>query len=148
MSKPYLSIIIPVYQAECFIKRCIDSVLNQTLNDWELILVDDGSPDKSGEICDSYAASDFRITVLHTSNGGLSVARNNGLKIAKAEYIAFVDADDYLLDSNIYSECIEILEENSELDCVQFSYSCVNKANQIIGTHKSSNIDLWSRGFF
>lgn len=149
MSKPYLSIIVPIYNVESYLEKCICSVIAQSYENLEIILVDDGATDSSGVICDKYAEIDSRIRVLHTCNGGVSEARNNGLKIAKGEYIAFVDSDDYLLDNNIYSECIEILEDNSDLDCVQFSYSCVNSANQMIGIHHSSYIDYYgSREFF
>ena len=91
-----VSIIVPVYNAELYLKECVDSILRQTHLDWELILVDDGSTDASGYLIDRYADSDRRIRALHTANGGLSVARNNGLNAAYGEYIVFVDADDML----------------------------------------------------
>lgn len=103
MSKPYLSIIVPIYNVESYLEKCICSVIAQSYENLEIILVDDGATDSSGVICDKYAEIDSRIRVLHTCNGGVSEARNNGLKIAKGEYIAFVDSDDYLLDNNIYS---------------------------------------------
>lgn len=91
-----ISIIVPVYKVEQCVARCIDSILSQTYQDWELILVDDGSPDGSGEICDAYAQKDARIHVLHQQNQGVSAARNHGIGLAKGEYITFVDSDDYL----------------------------------------------------
>ena len=91
-----VSIIIPIYKAEKSIRRCIDSVIAQTYKDWELVLVDDGSPDISGEICDEYAQKDSRIRAFHKSNGGVSSARNRGLDEAIGERICFVDADDAL----------------------------------------------------
>ena len=91
-----ISVIVPVYKVEDYLSRCVDSVLAQTEKDFELILVDDGSPDRCGEICDAYAQKDKRIHVVHKSNGGLSDARNAGLKIAEGEYIAFVDSDDWV----------------------------------------------------
>lgn len=94
-----ISVIVPVYKAEKTIACCIDSVIAQDYPDWELILVDDGSPDKSGEICDEYAKRDSRIKVIHKTNGGVSSARNEGLCIAKGKYISFVDSDDYVLPS-------------------------------------------------
>lgn len=94
---PIISIIVPVYKAEQYVGACIESIQAQTCIDWELILVDDGSPDNSGLICDNYAAKDSRIIVLHKSNGGVSAARNEALKIAKGKYLSFVDSDDYIL---------------------------------------------------
>ncbi len=91
-----VSIIVPVYKVENFIKRCVDSVISQTYKDWELILVDDGSPDKSGAICDEYAKSDSRIKVLHKENGGLSDARNYGLTHVTGDYVYFLDGDDWI----------------------------------------------------
>lgn len=91
-----ISVIVPVYKVEKYLQRCVDSVLLQTEDNFELILVDDGSPDQCGKICDDYALKDGRVTVIHKENGGLSDARNAGLKIAKGQYIAFVDSDDWL----------------------------------------------------
>lgn len=107
-----ISIIVPVYKAEQYINRCIDSILAQTFTDWELLLVDDGSPDRSGEICDEYSKKDKRIMVLHKENGGVSSARNLGLKNAKGEWIAFVDSDDML--ENTYLADFDI--ENGDAD--------------------------------
>ena len=93
---PLISVIVPVYKVEQYIHRCLDSILAQTYKNLEIILVDDGSPDRCGEICDEYAAKDSRIQVVHQKNGGLSAARNAGLDICTGEYIAFVDSDDYV----------------------------------------------------
>ena len=90
-----ISVVVPVYKVEEYLRRCVDSVLAQTFRDFELILVDDGSPDRCGQICDEYAASDGRIKVIHQENGGLSAARNAGLNVAQGEHVAFVDSDDY-----------------------------------------------------
>lgn len=97
-----ISIIIPVYKAERTINRCIDSVLSQTYKNFELILVDDGSPDSSGTICDEYAGKDHRIHVVHKDNEGVSSARNTGLDIVNGNYITFIDSDDYV--TNHYLE--------------------------------------------
>ena len=91
----YVSVIVPVYQAEKHIEKCVNSVLEQTFTDWELILVDDGSKDGSGAICDKFARSDTRIRVIHQENTGVSGARNAGIKASSSEYIAFLDSDDY-----------------------------------------------------
>ena len=100
---PRLSVIVPVYKVEKYIHKCVDSILNQTFTDFELILVDDGSPDKCGEICDEYAKKDARIRVIHKENGGLSDARNFGIDAAKGEIIGFVDSDD-IIDASMYGE--------------------------------------------
>ena len=94
------SIIIPCYKVEQFLRQCIDSVLVQTFEDYEIILVDDGSPDRCGEICDEYAEKDKRIKVIHKPNGGLSDARNAGLDVAQGEYVMFLDSDDWWDDND------------------------------------------------
>lgn len=93
---PQISIIVPVYKVEPYIRRCLDSIISQTFIDWECILVDDGSPDNCGKICDEYAKKDSRIIIIHKDNGGLSSARNAALDIAKGDYIMFVDSDDWV----------------------------------------------------
>lgn len=92
---PKVSIIVPVYNAEKYLHRCVDSILAQTFTDWELLLIDDGSPDRSGEICDGYAMKDARIRVIHKENGGVSSARNVGLDATKGKWVVFVDSDDW-----------------------------------------------------
>lgn len=96
---PEFSIIVPIYKVEKYLNKCVDSVLCQTYDDFELILVDDGSPDRCGQICDSYDSADSRIKVVHKENGGLSSARNTGLDIATGKYIVFLDSDDYWDDN-------------------------------------------------
>lgn len=93
---PEISVIVPVYKVEPYIHKCIDSILGQTFSDYELILVDDGSPDSCGAICDAYEEKDERIRVIHKENGGLSDARNAGMKVASGEYVIFIDSDDYI----------------------------------------------------
>ena len=95
-NSPKISIIVPVYNVEKYLHRCVDSILSQTFTDFELLLIDDGSKDKSGAICDEYAGHDKRIRVFHKANGGASSARNVGLDNAKGEYICFCDADDWV----------------------------------------------------
>lgn len=94
--EPLISIIVPVYNVEPYLRKCVDSILNQTYRNLEVILVDDGSPDGCPAICDEYAAKDDRIKVIHKANGGLSDARNAGMAVARGEYLAFVDSDDML----------------------------------------------------
>lgn len=100
---PKVSVIVPVYKAEKYLNRCVDSILNQTFTDFELILVDDGSPDKSGHICGEYVRRDARVATIHKENGGVSTARNAGLDIARGTWIVFVDSDDWC-ESNYLSD--------------------------------------------
>lgn len=93
---PKFSIVVPIFKVEQYLERCIDSLVNQTLKDIEIILVDDGSPDRCPEICDNYAKQDRRIKVIHKKNGGVSAARNDGLNVAQGEYIIFCDSDDWM----------------------------------------------------
>ena len=104
INKPIVSVIVPVYNAEKYLKQCIDSIVEQTYENLEIILVNDGSLDSSGCICDDFATKDQRIKVIHMENAGVSSARNTGLRISDGKYIMFVDADD-----KITAECIEIL---------------------------------------
>lgn len=107
-----ISVVIPVYKVEKYLDRCIRSVVSQTYSNLEIILVDDGSPDQSGKICDEWAKKDKRITVIHKENEGLSDARNAGLDIASGEYIAFVDSDDYI-NPEMYRRMYDKLKENN-----------------------------------
>ena len=103
-NRPLISVIVPVYNSEKHLKKCIDSVFSQTYQNWELVLVDDGSSDTSGEICDYYSWSDKRVKVIHQNNAGVSAARNTGIETAGGQYIMFIDSDD-----SITEDCIEIL---------------------------------------
>lgn len=107
MEQPLISIIIPVYNGEKYLRPCIDSILHQTYQHWELLLIDDGSPDSSGAICDEYA-SDPRISVVHKENGGQASARNQGVAMAKGEYISFVDCDDWL-ETDMYERMVQTM---------------------------------------
>lgn len=113
---PRLSVIVPVYKVEKYIHKCVDSILNQTFKDFELILIDDGSPDNCSEICDEYAKKDSRVRVIHKENGGQSSARNRGLDIAKGEIIGFVDSDDDI-EVNMYKNLIDYMDRE-KLDIV------------------------------
>ena len=106
-----ISIIVPVYNVEQYIHQCITSILNQTYSDIEVLLIDDGSPDRSGEICEEFAMKDRRIRVFHTENKGLSAARNLGLKEAKGEYIGFVDSDDWI-EPDMYGFLLQQIGES------------------------------------
>src|SRR5699024_10960583 len=105
-----LSIVVPIYKVEKYFERCIQSILAQSLRDIEIILVDDGSPDKCPELCDKYALLDSRIKVIHKRNGGLSSARNAGIRIASGDYIGFIDSDDdvdYAMYEKMYEKAIK-----------------------------------------
>lgn len=117
--QPFFSIITPVYNAEKYIQKCIESIQNQKFSDFELILVNDGSSDNSGGLCDYYAVKDQRIQVFHKKNGGVSNARNFGLDKATGKYIIFLDSDDYFTPDTLVV-CKDIIAENS-LDILQFS---------------------------
>ena len=112
-----LSVIIPVYRVEATLDRCVESVLKQHVDDMEVILVDDGSPDHCPKMCDQWAAKDQRIRVIHKANGGLSDARNAGIDIACGEYITFVDSDDWLAD-NTYPP---LIEKMTDIDILEFA---------------------------
>ena len=103
-----ISVIVPVYKVEPYLRPCVDSILAQTWTDFELILVDDGSPDNCGAICEEYAARDSRVRVIHRENGGLSAARNSGLEVAAGEYISFVDSDD-LIAPDFLSRMMDVM---------------------------------------
>ena len=120
-----LSIIVPVYNVESYLSRCIDSVLNQTFADWELILVDDGSTDASGMICDDYTQKDSRIKVVHKKNGGQSSARNVGLDLARGEYITFIDSDDYI-SADCYSNNMSVLLNDETIDILEYPICIVD----------------------
>ena len=105
-----VSVVVPIYNVEQYVGKCVDSILGQTYKDYELILVDDGSLDGSGKIADEYVLSDERITVYHKANGGLSDARNYGLDRARGEYICFIDSDDWIEDNYLY-ELVRLMDE-------------------------------------
>lgn len=115
-----ISIIVPVYKVEKYINRCLDSILNQSYKNLEIILVDDGSPDRCGEICKEYAKKDSRIRVIHKENGGLSDARNFGMKYITGEYTLFLDSDDYI-EKNCIETLLKVAQENKS-DIVQSGF--------------------------
>ena len=137
---PKISIIVPVYNVEKYLNRCIDSILNQTFDDFELILIDDGSTDKSGEICDKYMKDDSRVKVIHQKNSGPSYARNMGLNLANGDYIGFVDSDDWI-DVNMYEHLyLSCLNEHSEMSIIGIRE--VNESNVCLSEYIPSNINL------
>lgn len=120
MTMDLISVIVPVYKAEPYLRRCVDSILAQTYTNLEVILVDDGSPDNCGVICDEYAEKDKRVKVIHQANAGVSAARNAGLRIAKGEYISFVDADD-TIDADMCEILLQIARKE-DADIVECNY--------------------------
>ncbi len=114
-----LSIIIPVYNAETTLPQCVSSLTTQSFSDYEIIMVDDGSTDASGDLCDKFSRDDKRIVVLHTTNGGPGTARNHALEIATGEYVTFVDSDDYLPKDTL-SATMEIMDSHSDYDILEF----------------------------
>ena len=134
--KPRVSVILPIYKVEKYLDRCMHSLLNQTLKDIEIIMVDDGSPDNSPTMCDQYAKEDSRVKVIHKQNVGLGFARNSGLEIATGDYIAFVDSDDFVSVTAFEILLKVALEENA--DYVMCGYKSVRN-NICVSEHKDVN---------
>lgn len=137
-----LSVIVPVYNTENYLEHCIKSIMSNQV-DLEIILVDDGSKDGSAMLCDRLAKENNKIKVIHKENGGISTARNAGLKIATGEYIAFVDSDDYI-DSTIYSDIIEMMDANN-YECVKFRNIGVYDQNYVFEQNQSYKHTLMNR---
>ena len=145
MEKDLISVIIPVYKVEKYLEKCIESIIKQTYTNLQIILVDDGSPDNCGKICDEYAKKDSRIEVIHKINGGLSDARNVGINRANGRYIGFVDSDDYIKE-DMYEKLINLIKEyNADVsicnlyDVIDGKEYVRNKDN---GIHEYSRIDI------
>ena len=121
--EPLISVIVPIYNVEKYLNRCIDSIIAQTYKNIEIILIDDGSPDNCGAICDEYATKDSRIKVIHKKNGGLSDARNAGIDIAKGKYISFIDSDDFV--SRYFIETLYkcLVENNADISSLTHGVS-------------------------
>lgn len=130
MENPLVSIIIPVYNIEKYLEECVESVLNQTFDNYEIILVDDGSTDHSGNICDNLSLQNHKIKTYHKKNGGLSSARNYGIKNSEGKYVIFLDSDDYWVNKEILSLFIKKAEEN-HLDVVRGEYLDVDDKKNI-----------------
>ena len=151
---PKISVIVPVYNVEKYLPRCIDSILSQTFTNFELLLIDDGSTDNSGKICDEYADKDNRVRVFHKANGGVSSARNLGLDNVKGEWVSFIDADDFIE----HDYFLEDLLANDHWDVIQMSRSggsnfhnykkdivCTNRDEVIKFLHKNFYYECWGR---
>ena len=143
MEKELISVIVPVYNVENYLSKCVNSILNQTYKNFELILVDDGSPDACPKICDDFEKQDDRVVVVHKVNGGLSSARNAGLDICKGEYIAFVDSDDYIEKDYLDKLYKAIKENNADLSICGFKYVDDN-GNQLSNNYKALASKVYS----
>lgn len=126
MENGKISIIVPVYKVEQYLERCVNSLINQTYKNIEIILVDDGSPDQCPKMCDDYASEDSRIKVIHKKNGGLSDARNAGLNAARGSYIAFVDSDDWVEADYIETMYTNAIKENADISIVGYTMVWAN----------------------
>lgn len=133
------SFIVPVYNVEKYLERCIDSILNQSYENFEIILIDDGSTDNSGKICDKYSELDSRIIVYHTENKGLSQARNKGIKASKGKYIIFLDSDDYWIDDKL--DKIANICNKKNLDILAFNYEIYDISSKKIVKKKAIDFD-------
>lgn len=163
MNKPMISVIVPVYNAEKYLQRCVDSILKQSFTDFELLLIDDGSHDRSGELCDEYAEKDNRVRVFHKENGGVSSARNVGLDNALGDWLTFVDADDTLSRDFLYhmvtgiDECVSLVVSNCDVimkDKVNLSHVTLENTTisgnlMLIRLLKGDNVrnEVWAKLF-
>lgn len=155
-----ISVVIPVYNTEKYLKQCIDSVLNQTYHELEIILIDDGSTDNSGKICDEYAVKDARIYVIHQKNGGLSQARNSGIEFSHGQYLIFIDSDDYINKQMIEKLYHAIKETKADLGICDFDFyyeedsqipykQCISPIkSEILSTQDAVNKLLLDEGWF
>ena len=142
MVEPILSVIIPVYNRENFLERCVKSVMASSLENIEIILIDDGSIDNSGLLCDKFADEDSRIFVIHQQNTGVSAARNRGLEKARGKYFAFVDSDDYI-ESDMYEKMVAVMEENdADMVCCGF-YREYEEENGRIEKYSYKHVDTY-----
>ena len=133
-----VSIVIPIYNVEKYLDRCIKSVVNQTYSNLEIILVDDGSTDSSGSLCDLWAKNDKRIYVIHKQNAGLGMARNSGLELSTGEYIFFLDSDDYV-DVTLVEKCLKKANEY-DADVVIYGRTNVDE-DGLLDVRKMTNVD-------
>ena len=116
----FLSVVIPVYNVERYLKQCVESILAQTMQDFEIILVDDGSKDGSGALCDGFAANDKRIQVIHKENGGQALARNVGTEKAQGEYLIYIDSDDFIMDEHFFEKLQQAAGSGADIICYKF----------------------------
>ena len=139
----FFSVIVPVYKVEEYLSNCIESVLNQTFSDFELILVDDGSPDACPEICENYKGKDSRIKVIHKPNGGLASARRAGIKVAEGEYVFNLDSDDLIEHDTL--ECAHKIIKDTNCEIVSFSYRWVQDGKTVKLTNDGIDEGLYTK---
>ena len=145
-NQPLISVIVPVYNVEKYLNKCVDSIINQTYKNLEIILVDDGSPDNCPKICDDYSKKDNRIVVIHKNNGGLSDARNAGIDIANGEYLSFVDSDDYI-DEKYVEVLYDLIDKyNSKISMVDIKRVFEN--GKIYSNSNNKEFVLTQKDFF
>lgn len=132
MKENIVSVVVPIYNVELYMRKCIDTIISQTYKELEIILVDDGSTDTSGKIADEYKNKDSRIQVIHKTNGGLSDARNKGMKVAKGKYICFIDSDDYIEKNMIENMVKQIQKTNSDVVICGFYVDYEDKSGKLI----------------
>lgn len=142
MTKPLISFIIPVYKVEAYLRGCIDSILKQDFADWEMILIDDGSPDNSGDICDEYSKQDYRIKVIHQKNQGVAVARNQGLDAAKGDWIWFVDSDDYIVEGALQ----KLANTVHQHECDTIFFGLLHDNDGVITNEQTNRTDIFDKG--
>lgn len=136
------SIVVPIYKVEEYLSQCVDSLLSQDYDNFEVILVDDGSPDNCPGICDAYAEKDARIKVVHKKNGGLSDARNAGIKVADGDYLCFVDSDDYWDDDLALQKLAKSIQLHNSDVCQHFRKIYITSADEVIVPHRKSFLSL------
>lgn len=142
-NEPLVSVVVPIYKVENYLKECVDSVINQTYQNLEIILVDDGSPDRCGEICDNYARQDNRIKVIHKTNGGLSDARNAAFPFIHGEYITFIDSDDYIENNAIETLLNTICTTGADVSVATFEIFYENGIK--VSNNPSRSVEIYDR---
>ena len=143
MKESYISIIVPVYNVQNHLKRCLDSLINQTMKEIEIIIVNDGSTDSSREICEEYAQLDSRITLINQENQGVAGARNTGIRAVKTKYLMFVDADDWVTPS--FCESAFKVIESQQADVVMFDFYAINQSKMWIQTEFDDTVKVLSK---
>lgn len=141
---PLLSVIVPVYKVEAYLDRCVESIVGQTYKNLEIILVDDGSPDRSGEICDKWAAKDGRVKVIHKENGGGAAARNTGMYVMTGDLVAFVDSDDYIAPG-MYEYLFGLLEGYGA-DIAECNYCITERDDEPLDTSEIADVHEYTAG--
>lgn len=138
---PFISVIVPVYNVEKYLKQCVESVLNQSFSDFEIVLINDGSTDNSGKICDSFVENNAKVKVIHKQNEGVGLARNSGLRQATGQYIYFLDSDDFV-EPNFFD--VLILNTNTNPDIIQFGFNRLTKFGKYVNSSVPATMEIKS----